>query len=125
MPRLRAVVLATVLLAGCGGDSQESLTTGLNGVVLRGPVQPVCQVDEPCDDEPFSATFGVYQGSHRVAQFQSDSLGAFSVALLPGGYRVIPAPDAPIMDPTGQVRDVEVGLTGFTAVVLTFDTGIR
>ena len=122
---LRAVVTAAVLLAGCGADSQEFLTTGLDGVVVRGPVQPVCQLNEPCEDEPFSATFGVYQGSHRLAQFRSDSLGAFRVALAPGAYRVVPGPDAPIMDPAGQVRDVQVGMIGFTTVLLTFDTGIR
>jgi len=125
MKRLLHVVAAIALLAGCTGDSQDTLSTGLAGVVLRGPVQPVCQVDVPCEDQPFSATFAVYRGTSRVAQFRSDSLGAFTVALAPGAYRVVPALDAPIINPAGQAKDVEVGAVGFTTVELSFDTGIR
>lgn len=125
MNRLIAVAVAAALLAGCAGDSQETLSTGLTGFVLRGPIQPVCQVDEPCENEPFSATFAVYQGMDRVAQFRSDALGAFTVALAPGLYRIVPGPDAPIIDPAGQAKDVEVGPAGYTTVELTFDTGIR
>ena len=33
--------------------------------------------------------------------------------------------DAPLLDPTGQARDVEVSAVGLTAVRLVFDTGIR
>ena len=125
MNRLIHVVAAIALLSGCTGDSQDLPATGLTGVVVRGPIQPVCQVDVPCEDAPFSATFAVYRGTGRVAQFRSDSLGAFRVGLAPGAYRIVPGPDAPILDPAGQAKDVEVGATGFTSVQLTFDTGIR
>ena len=93
-------------------------------IVVRGPVQPVCQVGDPCD-APFAATFDVNRGGLHVAQFQSDAQGAFKVGLLPGAYRVIPRASAPIIDPSGQSKDVVVGEEGYTTVTLSFDTGIR
>ena len=101
-----AVAAATI--AGCASaGSTPSTMTGLTGVVMRGPVTPVCRVDVPCD-APFSATFEVYQNSRRVARFQSDADGRFSVTLRPGMYRVIPGADAPIIQPPTQVKSVEV-----------------
>lgn len=125
MKRVIPVAAMIALLAGCSGDSQDVLSTGLTGLVVRGPIQPVCQLNQPCEDAPFSAAFAVYRGSDRVARFRSDTLGAFTVALAPGAYRVVPGPDAPIMDPAGQAKDVEVGAVGLTTVQLAFDTGIR
>ncbi len=95
------------------------------GVVVRGPITPVCRVDVPCD-APFSAGFTVQRAGRQVAQFQSDSAGQFTVFLEPGAYTVVPHADAPLMSPTLQAKSVIVGDTGLLTVVrLTFDTGIR
>jgi len=110
-------------LAACGSPTAPS-DTGLAGTVVRGPVQPVCRVDVPCD-APFSASFTVQQGSRVIASFRSDSQGHFESRLPPGRYLVVPGSDAPIMSPRTQARDVEVGPTGLTTVLLQFDTGIR
>jgi hypothetical protein len=40
-------------------------------------------------------------------------------------YVVVPGPDAPIMSPRAQAREVVVESNGVTTVVLHFDTGIR
>ena len=125
MVRSLAVGLLTLVLAGCTTDTGYPVSTGLSGTVLRGPTQPVCSVDQPCIDEPFSASFSVYRGPRRAGQFHSDSLGAFAITLAPGAYRIVPGPDAPLLNPTEQVKDVEVGTTGTTSVELVFDTGIR
>ena len=95
------------------------------GVVVRGPITPVCRVDVPCD-APFSAGFTVQRAGRQVAQFQSDSAGQFTVFLDPGPYTIVPNADAPLMSPTLQAKSVIVGDTGLLTVVrLTFDTGIR
>jgi hypothetical protein len=91
---------------------------------MRGPVQPVCQIAVPCD-APFSAGFTVQQGDRVVAAFRSDSQGHFEVLLAPGMYVVVPNPDAPIISPRAQAKDVVVGSAGPTTVLLHFDTGIR
>ncbi len=93
--------------------------------MLRGPIQPVCQEGEPCDDAPFAATFNVYRGSRRVAAFRSGKDGRFEVPLAPGRYTIVPSDDAPILFPEGQPQEVTVEAEGFTDVTLHFDTGIR
>lgn len=85
---------------------------------------PVCRIDVPCD-APFSAGFTIQRGGRRVAHFQSDAAGQFTVWLDPGAYSVVPDADAPLIAPASQSRAVTVGDTGLTTVRLTFDTGIR
>ena len=105
-------------------NNPVALTTGLTGTVSRGPITPVCRVDVPCD-APLSASFEVRQNGRRVATFRSDSQGRFTVTLRPGTYVVVPAADAPLMNPSAQTKTVEVGAEGLTSVQLAFDTGIR
>ena len=116
------LLLLATIVAGC--QSPYGLSTGLAGTVVRGPVTPVCLVDVPCD-APFAATFQVRRGGVLVATFQSDGKGAFSVGLAPGSYVIVPAADAPIIDPASQAKTVAVGADGVTTVQLEFDTGIR
>ena len=119
-------LLALALLcgtAGCAAPTAPSDTT-LVGTVVRGPVQPVCQIAVPCD-APFSAGFTAQQGDRVVAAFRSDSQGHFEVRLAAGMYLVVPNPDAPMISPRAQAKDVVVGASGPTTVVLHFDTGIR
>ena len=85
---------------------------------------PVCRVDVPCDD-PFSGSFTVRQNGRTVTTFHSDSAGHFESRLAPGTYLVVPAPDAPIISPSSQGKQIEVESSGLTSVVLHFDTGIR
>jgi len=101
----------------------DSLVTGLEGTVRRGPITPVCQVGVPCD-APFSAAFQVFQGQYLVSGFRSDSAGKYLVLLAPGEYTLMPDSTAPIW-PKGQTRQVTVGPVGLTHADLEFDTGIR
>jgi hypothetical protein len=99
--------------------------TGLTGVVLRGPITPVCRADVPCD-APFSAAFTVQRDGRRVAEFRSDASGQFTVFLRPGTYAVVPNSDAGIISPLNQAKPVTVADTAMLTVVrLMFDTGIR
>jgi len=125
MNRCRALLLAGVAALGACASAGPSPTTGLTGVVIRGPITPVCRIDVPCD-APFSATFNVNKDGRRVAQFQSDTAGQFTVFLAPGAYTVVPNTDAPIISPSSQMKPVTVADNGMLTVVrLTFDTGIR
>lgn len=110
-------------VGGCGAPVAPS-DTGLVGTVVRGPVQPVCRVDVPCDS-PFSASFTVERGDRVVATFRSDSDGHFEVRLASGRYLVVPGADAPVIAPRTQAKEVTVGSDGKTMAVLHFDTGIR
>lgn len=123
--------LAVAFVAsGCGTAALVSTapdnvaSTGLAGTVMRGPVTPVCRVDVPCE-APFSASFDVRRDGVRVAGFQSDQEGKFTVMLAPGTYDVVPAANAPLMNPSLQAKTVTVDRAGLTEVHLLFDTGIR
>ncbi len=123
----RTASLLTLALScctvGCAAPTAPS-DTALVGIVMRGPIQPVCRIDVECD-APFSAGFTVQQGDRAVATFRSDSLGHFEVQLASGMYVVVPGSDAPIISPKAQAKEVVVGSSGTTTVLLHFDTGIR
>lgn len=118
------VALCCLPLVGCHPVADGLPATGLTGVVVRGPTQPVCTVDVSCD-APFAAGFQVRQGDRLVATFRSDADGRFEKRLPPGPYRIVPDADAPLLSPQSQSRDVTVGTDGLTSVRLEFDTGIR
>jgi len=120
---LRPAFALSCWIAGCGVPTAPS-DTALVGTVIRGPVQPVCRIDIPCD-APFGASFTVERGARVIAAFRSDSQGHFEVPLPSGAYVIVPGPDAPIMSPRAQAKEVSVGPRGTTTVVLHFDTGIR
>lgn len=117
-------ILTLAAAAAACEPTSPTLTTGLTGVVMRGPVTPVCTLQTPCD-APFSADFTVEQNGRRVNHFRSDSDGRFTVMLASGTYRIVPDPGAPIIAPQSQAKTVEVGPVGLTQVRLEFDTGIR
>jgi hypothetical protein len=118
------LVLVGLMTLGCHNPASPTLTTGLTGIVLRGPITPVCQIQVPCD-APFSADFSVEQNGRVVSRFRSDQDGRFTVMLEPGAYRVVPASEAPIIFPASQAKTVTVLASGLTEIRLTFDTGLR
>jgi hypothetical protein len=122
-PRFVMLAMASVVTIAAACPT-TTLSTGLTGTVLRGPVTPVCQVNVPCDG-PFAASFEVHRNGNRVATFTSDAEGRFNVSLAPGPYVIVPASNAPLMNPSSQTKSVEVGPEGMTSVQLMFDTGIR
>jgi hypothetical protein len=126
---------AALLLAACSSDTPNTgdepigepttvTTTGLEGHMVRGPVQPVCITDQPCE-EPFAATFHVKRNGAKVTEFDSGADGYFLVFLEPGDYEIVPGAASPLADPEQQVQPVKVGETGLTRLELSFDTGIR
>jgi hypothetical protein len=129
MGRLFVLAVALVALAGCDAvgvlGAPRPGETGLEGVVVRGPVQPACQQGQPCGDEPFAAGFTVRRGGRTVGTFRSDTAGRFAVRLDAGAYTVVPDDDAPLLSPASQARAVEVLAGDVTTVALSFDTGIR
>lgn len=128
---------AMLLLAACSNSSESGtggdapigpptsiVMTGLEGHVLRGPVQPVCLNDQPCE-EPFAATFQVKREGEQVTEFSSGADGYFVVYLESGDYEIVPGAAAPLLEPEQQAQPVRVPETGLTRIELSFDTGIR
>jgi hypothetical protein len=126
---LTTALFATLALAASACEGDITLVVGdgtlLIGVVTRGPTEPVCRPSVPCD-APFAAGFTVTRNGAPVASFRSGADGRFRVPLPAGGtYRVVPGPDAPLLAPGSQAREVVVLAGQVNQVELQFDTGIR
>lgn len=119
--RIAVTLFAGAILAApaCAGEANS----GISGLVLRGPTQPVCRVGVPCDEPAPRATLAVTKAGRIVARTRTNEQGRFRVALAPGRYTVITT-GARIgqMAPSVSVR-VRTG--AYTRVTLHIDTGIR
>ena len=121
----RGAPLALLVIAaflGCSAFASDDAT--LSGIVRRGPVTPVCQVDVPCE-APFSATFEVRRNNRRVAAFSTSQNGTFRIRVPAGELQIIPTDNAPIISPSSQVKTVSLAAGDSVYVDLLFDTGIR
>jgi len=100
-----------------------ALTSGVQGVVTRGPVRPVCAPAAPCTAPAPGERIVFTRGTHRYA-VTTDARGRYRIVLPPGTYRVRLA----------RLRLVGVGLEPAVVVVprgrfatrnFSYDTGIR
>ena len=106
-------------------NNKEEITTGLEGIVYRGPINPV-EMEGQVNDAPFSALFRVYSLKNKlITSFTSNVAGEFTVMLAPGNYKIIPDKSAPIISAESQVKEITVNPIGITNMDLYFDTGIR
>ena len=117
------MVSALALLTACTSPTSAD-TVPVDGTILRGPLQPVCQVDQSCDG-PLVADFVVTRNGRRVLTFRTDAVGHFAIALAPGNYQVIPSVDAPIIGAGTVSQALTVVAPEMRGVTLQFDTGIR
>lgn len=100
--------------------------TGITGQVLWGPIVPGPEAPGQVNEAPFSAFFNVLDAAdNAVARFESDDDGNFTVLLAPGEYTIVPDASTPMPNPEQQRKSVTAPASGFTDVVLRFDTGIR
>ncbi len=118
------ILLVLLGLFACENNKEE-ITTGLEGIVYRGPISPV-EMEGQVNDAPFSALFRVYNLKNKLmASFSSNAVGEFSVMLVPGIYKIIPDKSAPIINAESQVKEITINPIGITNIDLYFDTGIR
>ncbi|MDO8561716.1 MAG: hypothetical protein Q7S05_02715 [bacterium] len=101
--------------------------SGVRGSVLLGPTCPVERIppDPGCADRPYETKISVYRtGSDSIfATGNSDTKGEFEFSLPPGSY-TLKATGGSVL-PRCSDADVVVGPTGYTAVTISCDTGIR
>jgi hypothetical protein len=121
-PRTRVLAMLALLTACTSATGADAVP--VDGTILRGPIQPVCQVEQSCDG-PLVADFVVTRNGRAVLNFRTDATGHFSIALAPGSYQVIPSVDAPIMGAGTVSQPLTVVAPETRGVMLQFDTGIR
>jgi Carboxypeptidase regulatory-like domain len=93
--------------------------TGVEGIVLRGPITPVCTSETPCDAPAPGVTVQALQNGNVVATTATDSKGRFALSLGAGDYTVR------ALDRDTQPQQVHVTASKLTEVAFYIDTGIR
>jgi hypothetical protein len=99
--------------------------SGLTGIVTRGPIQPVCRVDMPCD-EPAAAIVLAFTRVRDGAIFttRTNAQGRYRITLTPGRYRVRTRQRS-VFERVPKPSEVTVPRGRYARVDLAIDTGIR
>ena len=101
-------------------------TSGITGVVLLGPMCPVMRVDDPCPDQPFTATLLIRDSQGReLCTVSSGDDGRFQVDLPPGSYEVVPVAGSASGLPFAATQWVTVVPGQYTELTIAYDSGIR
>ncbi len=101
-----------------------AVVSGLHGVVMRGPTQPVCQIGKPCS-EPAVGALLVFSHNGRVAaRVRAGAGGRYAVRLRAGFYAVRLSPE-PKIGSGLRPRQVHVGSGLDARLDFDVDTGIR
>ncbi|HCR52026.1 TPA: hypothetical protein DIV48_00060 [Candidatus Kaiserbacteria bacterium] len=110
-----------------GGGILPYYNSGVRGTVLIGPTCPVMRdpPDPQCADKPYATTITARRAgsSAAFATGTSDANGAFSFSLPPGSYTLTAKGGAVL--PRCSDAEVTVGPTGYAAIIISCDTGIR
>jgi hypothetical protein len=118
-----ATIVLALMLAACA--SEPSMSSGIDGIVLYGPVCPVETVSSPCPDRPYQADVRIVErtSGRTVATVRSGDDGRFRIALEPGEYTLQAVADTPIGG--GKPVDVTVVAGEYVQVTVPVDSGIR
>ncbi len=117
---------ACQVLAACSGPSAGGSAIGtIEGLVTLGPIEPVCQVNKPCDGAPFALAkiVVITKGGEHAATARTDAGGRYSVTV-PAGPVVV---TVDVGQPLPRCVPIEV-MAAAGAVVqanIDCDTGIR
>jgi hypothetical protein len=120
------LAVACLSLLACGASELlgPDASQGIEGQVFIGPQCPVQPADGSCPDLPYAAAIDVRTGSGSlVTRVHSGEDGLFRVGLRPGDYELDPEPGDPL--PVASTQYVTVKAGQYTAVVISYDTGIR
>jgi hypothetical protein len=120
--RLFMTALVAVTLVGAAGATTSP--SGLRGLVMRGPVTPVCAAEQPCD-APAKGVVLVFSNNDRVVgRATTNTQGWYRVALRPGVYAVRTGSTQTVGLRLSPVR-ATVSLNHYRRVDFSIDTGIR
>ena len=122
MSKTLGVALLVTLAFGCGAAGGGT-TTGLRGKVMRGPIQPVCRTNEPCEEPARGVRLVFYRAGKVVGRATTNQKGWYRVTLRPGRYAVSTMNPRVAMNFTPKTATVPK--TGLKRQDFDIDTGIR
>lgn len=92
--RVVAVILAALAFGStvAGAAAPSRLTSGLRGVVMRGPTEPICRDGDPCEEPAPGVVLRFSKNGRLVARVVTGPAGGYRVKLRPGRYAVTTIP---------------------------------
>ena len=123
--RVMAVTLAALAFGStfAGAATPTRTTSGLRGVVIRGPIRPVCDDTQPCEEPAPGVVLRFKRDGRVVARVTTGAGGRYRVLLRPGRYAVSTPNARPSMDLTPKLVRVPKGWVA--RVNFHLDTGIQ
>ncbi len=118
------LLLLTVAATIAAGSAAGTTGSGLHGLVTRGPIMPVCMVDQPCDEPAANVRLVFLRNGIVVSSVRTSTTGRYRLALAPGRYAVR-LPGKPAIGRIVKPQTVRVLRGRYTRVDFSIDTGIR
>ena len=119
--RVLAVLAVFVAVSSAGAATTSS---GLRGLVTRGPIVPVCTAEQPCDAPAKNLTLVFVRNGRVVRRATTNEQGRYRVPLAPGLYAV----RLQVKQRIGRGLEpnrARVPANRFRRVDFSIDTGIR
>ena len=118
----RLACLSALLLVALVSTAEVAAApiTGVRGLVLRGPIHPVCRPEQPCT-APAKKVVLHFVGKYTGGWTRTNLYGRYSLALQPGSYTV----KIPSAKFGYRPRAVTVRAGRASVLDITIDTGIR
>ena len=117
LPLIAAVTITSGAASGATGS-------GLHGLVTRGPIMPVCMVDQPCDEPAANVQLVFLRNGVVVSRVRTNVMGRYRLALSPGRYAVR-LPGKPGLGRIVKPQTARVLRGRYSRVDFSIDTGIR
>jgi hypothetical protein len=118
-------VVALALASALAGAATPTVgTSGLRGVVMRGPIRPVCGENDPCEAPAAGIVLRFKRDGIIVARVRTGSAGGYRIKLRPGRYAV-GTPSSPRVGMGLTPRFVRVPLGRVARVDFHLDTGLQ
>jgi hypothetical protein len=115
----------TLVLAGAAAARTTPSTSGLRGLVTRGPITPVCVAEQPCSEPAPGVTLVFSRNGRVVGRTVTNGYGRYRVKL-PAGLYAVRRPGAADSIGRGLEPDhARVRAGRFMRVDFSIDTGIR
>jgi hypothetical protein len=121
--RVLAVFSSVALLVAASAQATVR-RGGLQGLVTRGPITPVCAIEVPCDAPAPHVTLLFSRNDRVLGRVVTDEDGHYSLRL-PAGLYIVRRPVASSIDRKLEPNAVRVYAGRMREVDFSIDTGIR
>jgi Carboxypeptidase regulatory-like domain len=122
---MRVIVLLSSLALALAAGAQATPGRGtLTGLVTRGPITPVCTVEQPCDEPAAHVTLVFSHADRDVARVTTGADGRYRVRLPAMTYQVRRARSG-ALDRKLEPHTVLVKAGRTLRIDFSIDTGIR